>query len=155
MTRAADPITHAPVRCVCRNRPAVIELNVVDPYQRKPLEPDDTNDTNDTSGERRRLARVVHDDRGTARVEWQDVPPDFVVERPKLEVETFDDTVHRLAILNEGQADPFNPYNTGAKPRVAPQAKPKPKRDLRKLSEWIKLMRGMRDKGNDGDDEAG
>jgi hypothetical protein len=95
----------------------------------------------------------VHDDRGTARVEWQDAPADY--ERPKLEVEDYDDTVRRLAILNEGAADPFNPYDQKAAPRRAPAA-PAPKRDLRKLSEWIKMMRGLEaPKPDEDEEEAG
>jgi hypothetical protein len=94
----------------------------------------------------------VHDDRGTARVEWQDVPSDFAYERPKLELENFDDTVRRLAILNEGAAEPFNPYNKTAAPRRIPTP-PAPKRDLRKLSEWIKMMRGLQTKKPGGEDE--
>jgi hypothetical protein len=95
----------------------------------------------------------VHDDRGTARVVWEEAPPDFAYERPKLEIETFDDTVHRLAILNEGAAaEHNNPYNQKAAPRK-PATPPPPKRDLRKLSEWIKLMREMADRKNRGEDE--
>lgn len=135
----------------CRSTPAPIELIVVDPTQRKPAEP--PADSTDTTAERRRLGRVVHDDRGTARVEWHDAPPDY--ERPKLEVEDTDDTVRRLAILNDGAPEPFNPYNRKAEARRAPPA-PTQKRDLRKLSEWIKMMRGMEErKQNDSDDSDG
>jgi hypothetical protein len=126
----------------------------VDRSQRKQVEPVESAD----ASERRRIGRVVHDDRGTARVEWQEAPPDFAFERPKLEVETFDDTVHRLAILNEGAAaENGNPYNQKAAPRK-PVAPPAPKRDLRKLSEWIKMMRGMaerKERGEEDDEEAG
>jgi hypothetical protein len=127
----------------------------VDPSQRKPNEPEPRDDAEDAA-ERRRIGRVVHDDRGTARVEWEYAPADF--DRPKLEIETFDDTVHRLAILKEGAAEPSNPYNRPpAAPRRPPQ--PAPKRDLRKLSEWIKMMRGLearKERGEDDDEnEAG
>jgi hypothetical protein len=119
----------------------------VDPSQRKrnnaPL-PD-----TEPTGERRRIGRVVHDDRGNGRVEWDDAPPDF--ERPKLEVEDPDTAVRRLAILNEGKADPFDPYSRGASARKAPP--PPPKRDLRKLSEWIKMMRQMEERKERGEDE--
>jgi hypothetical protein len=102
------------------------------------------------TGERRRVGRVVHDDRGNGRVEWHDAPADF--ERPKLELEDPGTTVKRLAILKEGADDPCNPYSTGASARNAPP----PKRDLRKLSEWIKMMREMEERkarGEEPDDD--
>jgi hypothetical protein len=117
--------------------------------ERKPNEPEVQDDA-DGAAERRRIGRVVHDDRGTARVEWEYAPADF--DRPKLEIETFDDTVHRLAILKEGAAEPFNPYNRPAAARQRPP-KPAPKRDLRKLSEWIKMMRGLEARKESAEDE--
>ena len=120
------------------------------------------------------MATVVHDPRGNASVEWQDAPADF--ERPVLE------------ILEDAPPSPsrehgFDPYATnsrrargpdpyGCEPerqrRLAPPAReptPKsndvgrrPRTDLRKLSEWIKMMRelearkksgGESDEGND------
>jgi hypothetical protein len=103
--------------------------------------------------ERRRIGEVVHDDRGNARVEWHDAPEDY--ERPRLELEDDGTTQRRLAIMNDGRAgDPTNPYNRSAEPKRAAGPPAQQKRDLRKLSEWIKMMREMEERKNgDPDDE--
>src|SRR6185437_1244702 len=62
----------------------------------------------DSTGERRRLSRVRHDDRGYAYVEWIDAPADLV-ERPKLEVER---QPGDFALETERSA--YNPYANGA-----------------------------------------
>jgi hypothetical protein len=88
--------------------------------------------------ERRRLAKVVHDDRGNAQVEWVEAPSDH--ERVHLSLE--DDA-------DAGSKRPgggYDPYQKAAKAR--PGGPPDPperpgKRDLRKLSDWIKQMREL------------
>jgi hypothetical protein len=83
---------------------------------------------------RRRLGRVVHDERGNAYVTWHDAPADeerHVLEilcDPKLKVKT---------------EDSYDPYaRREARTAAAPGRAAKPK-DLRKLGEWIKLMREL------------
>src|SRR5690606_14715126 len=105
--------------------------------KKSPRGPADT-DLSSTA-ERRRLGRVVHDDRGNARVEWWDVPADHP--RPVLEVRD-------LSIESEG--DPCNPYALPPRP-VRRRGSGRP-RDLRKLSEWIKLVRAMEEKKQRGED---
>jgi hypothetical protein len=113
-------------------------------------EPDES-----AASERRRIGEVVHDERGNARVEWRDAPPDY--ERPVLQIEDAGTTQRRLAILNDGRAgDPTNPYNRSADAKRAGNPPPQ-KRDLRKLSEWIKMMREMeerRARGEPDDSDA-
>jgi hypothetical protein len=111
--------------------------------QRKPNPPKlDLNEP--AASERRRIGEVVHDERGNGRVEWRDAPDDY--ERPRLEIEDEGSTQRRLAILNDGRAgDPTNPYNRSAEPKRAGSPPPQ-KRDLRKLSEWIKMMREMEER---------
>jgi hypothetical protein len=91
--------------------------------------------------ERRRVGKVVHDDRGNAMVEWEGAPADY--QRTVLEV------------VNDGHSarvseDDCNPYaqrvpraNTGATTRT----------DLRKLSEWIKKMRELEERKRRGDNQ--
>lgn len=114
--------------------------------------------------ERRRIGRIVHDDRGTATVEWRDAPADH--ERQKFEIESTgssrgDSKLRRglepsLEIRNE---DTFNPYdrkgNTFSGRLAAPAAPASKggKRDLRKLSEWMKLMRSMEERKKSGDSD--
>jgi len=99
--------------------------------------------------ERRRIAKVVHDQRGNAQVEWVPAPADL--ERVQLSLE--DDA---------GATRPehgYDPYQKVAKARLGG---PEPlerersaKRDLRKLSEWIKQMRELearKQRGGDADD---
>jgi hypothetical protein len=104
------------------------------------------------SGERRRLGRIVHDERGSASVEWRDAPDDY--ERPVFRIEGTG-VKEPLSVRNE---DTFNPYDRG--PDKSPAigggrtaAKSGGKRDLRKLGEWMKLMREMEERKKRGEDD--
>ena len=89
--------------------------------------------------ERRRIGTVIHDDRGNASVTWRDAPADL--ERPVLEV--LGDPA--LSIKNE---ESFDPYAR----RSAPEGRGGSRTDLRRLSEWIKMMRELEErKKNSGD----
>jgi len=91
--------------------------------------------------ERRRIAKVVHDDRGNAQVEWQEAPPDQ--ERVALSLE--DDTTFK-------PEHGYDPYQKSPKGRVGGELPERPaKRDLRKLSEWIKQMRELEARKQRGD----
>jgi hypothetical protein len=97
-----------------------------------------------TSAERRRIGRIVHDDRGNKTVDWHDAPSDY--KRTVLEVES---EPHGLAIQKAPRT--FDPYA-----RATPVEQPKntgPRKDLRKLSEWIKMMRELEERKLKG--EAG
>jgi hypothetical protein len=100
------------------------------------------------SANRRRFGKVVHDDRGCASVEWQDAPENYV--RPVLELENGGKAQNRVKIVRErerplsiAKQDAFNPYQRSA-PGEPPQGGAR--RDLRKLSKWIKLMRELEEK---------
>jgi hypothetical protein len=98
------------------------------------------------SANRRRVGRVVHDDRGQASVEWHDAPEDY--ERLKLEIQEGARPAERpksrrgepqpLAVSRERA---FNPYQRAIPERSAAAQPPSSKRDLRELSKWIKMMR--------------
>jgi hypothetical protein len=109
-------------------------------FNGNPNPPAASKDTDEgATGERRRLGRVVHDDRGAASVEWRDAPGDY--ERPVFRVEG-SGVKDPLSIKND---DTFNPYD-----RV-PDSSPTNtgrtgKRDLKKLSAWLKLMREMEER---------
>ena len=103
-----------------------------------------TGQTATTSKERRRIGRIVHDDRGNKTVDWLDAPADY--KRTVLEVES---EPHGLAIQKPPRT--FDPYA-----RATPAEPPKntgPRKDLRKLSEWIKMMRELEERKLKG--EAG
>jgi hypothetical protein len=96
--------------------------------------------------ERRRIGRIVRDDRDSASVEWVDAPSDY--ERIPLSIES---TLPRGGVKRP--ANGYNPYETGP-PRAtkaSPDQRPV-KRDLRKLSEWIKQMRVIEERKKRGDD---
>jgi hypothetical protein len=97
--------------------------------------------------ERRRIGRVVHDERGNASVRWRDAPPDE--HRPVLEI--LGDK--KLTVKTEQS---FDPYASGGVPR---ELKPAPTRttrtDLRKLSEHIKMMRELEERRRNGGGEDG
>ena len=92
----------------------------------------------DSTGERRRLSRVRHDDRGNAYVEWIDAPAELV-KRPKLSIEGDPDP---LQVETEKKA--YDPYSNGS--GVARKSGNTTRTDLRKLSEWIKMMREMEER---------
>ncbi|MBW4050338.1 MAG: hypothetical protein HIU85_02590 [Proteobacteria bacterium] len=102
----------------------------------------------DNTGERRRLSRVRHDERGNAYVEWVDAPAELV-ERPKLEIarEPWEMQMEeeRKACDPYSNASGSNPKSTGTTTRT----------NLRQLSEWIKMMRELeeRKRGGGGGEE--
>ena len=120
---------------------------------RKKFPKPDQSDTG-TTAQRRRLAKIVHDDRGAASVEWHDAP-NGSDQRPVLELE--DPTIARNAkvrggieVLHIKNEETFNPYERLPDNRRKEHAR----RDLRKLSEHIKLMRELEErKKNGGGDE--
>ena len=103
----------------------------------------------ESTGERRRLSRIRHDDRGNAYVEWIDAPAELV-ERPKLEIERLSG---ELGL--ESERSSHNPYANGA--GAARKAGNTTRTDLRKLSEWIKMMRELeeRKRTGGGEEEGG
>jgi hypothetical protein len=81
--------------------------------------------------ERRRIGRVVHDDRGNASWHFRDAPTG--VQRPTLEV--LGDP--QMTVKSEETYDPY------ARTRTRVGAGNTTRTDLRKLGEWIKMMREL------------
>lgn len=101
----------------------------------------------DSTSERRRLSRVRHDDRGNAYVEWVDVPAELV-KRPKLEIESEPGGLRLEA--PQSSCDPYSNRAGGARSKTGNTTRT----DLRKLSEWIKMMRELEErKRQDGGGE--
>ena len=98
--------------------------------------------------ERRRVGTIVHDERGNASVHWQDAPPGE--RRPVLEI--LGDP--RLSVKNEETYDPYARHS-GRGAGGQSHGTGRTRTDLRKLSEWIKMMRELeeRKKNGDGEDE--
>ena len=94
-----------------------------------------------TDAERRRIGKVVHDDRGNASWDFRDAPPDF--ERPVLEV--LGDP--QMTVKNEETYDPY------ARARARPGRGTSTRTDLRKLGEWIKMMRELEARKSRGEDD--
>jgi hypothetical protein len=105
-----------------------------------------TSGRHDAAGnpERRRIGRIVHDDRGNASVDWCDAPSDY--KRPVLEIESED---QGLAIQKAQRT--FDPYSRATPPE--PKKAAAPRKDLRKLSEWIKMMRDLEERKRRGEVE--
>ena len=103
----------------------------------------------------------MHDDRGAATVEWRDAPLDH--ERQKLEIENTrgsgrgDSKLRGGLTLEVRNDDTFNPYDRrpdtfGGRPGQAGGPRGG-QRDLRKLSEWLKMMRAMEERKKNGESE--
>jgi hypothetical protein len=111
----------------------------------KPGSPGDA--TADTV-ERRRIGRVVRDDRDSAIVEWMDAPSDY--KRVHLSIEG------ESALPQGGAkraASGYNPYETLSPSKSKAPDKRPAQRDLRKLSAWIKQMREIEARKKHGDDD--
>jgi hypothetical protein len=91
-----------------------------------------------STAERRRFGRIVRDDRDTATVEWIDAPPDY--DRIPLSIE---DSRPPGAPRPQGG---YNPYETVAPNKGLEPDKRPARRDLRKLSAWIKQMRELEER---------
>jgi hypothetical protein len=102
--------------------------------------------------ERRRIGKVVHDERGNASIKWRDAPADL--ERPVLEVLG----EPSLTLKNEESYDPYARRSSGSGDNGAGNGGGSGSRgggartDLRKLSEWIKMMREREARKRNGDD---
>jgi len=94
-----------------------------------------------SDAKRRRIGTVVHDDRGNASVEWHDAPADY--ERPVLEILG----EPKLTIQSEDES--FDPYARSTAP-AKPNAGGTTRTNLRKLSEWIKMMRELEERKRNG-----
>ena len=97
-----------------------------------------------SGSERRRRSKIVHDERGNARVEWIDAAQDEAP-RPTLSIDEPEPSVHRG----------YDPYSREVRPHrgelATPKREPGAKRDLRKLGEWIKQMRELEERRRRGD----
>lgn len=98
-----------------------------------------------TDAERRRIGRIVHDDRGNASVDWQDAPTDY-----KRQVFEIDEEPGGLSIQKAPRT--FDPYSRGTLPEPSKKTAA-PKKDLQKLSEWIKMMRDLEERKRRGEVE--
>ena len=99
----------------------------------------------------------MHDDRGNASVQWLDAPADY--ERPVFEVETNTARMRRLQCglgaekLSLEAEQAFNPYSnpTPVARKIGDAGRGATSRtDLRKLSEWIKMMRELEERKQQG-----
>ncbi len=95
------------------------------------------------SAERRRIGRIVHDDRGNKTIDWHDAPSDYKRQVLKIESEP------RLAIQKAPRT--FDPYACATP--VESKKSTEPRKDLRKLSEWIKMMRDLEERKRRGEVE--
>jgi hypothetical protein len=143
-------------RCRKDNRPPIERNPMVDTKQRFPRQTADQADALQKAAERRRLSRIVHDHKGTATVQWHDAPEDY-----KRQVFEIEDTQPAAATAKRGlntgslaieSQDSHNPYTRV--PETDRKRAPGQRRDLRKLSAWIKMMRALEEakKNKDEDD---
>jgi len=91
--------------------------------------------------ERRRIGRIVHDDRGNASVDWRDAPANY--RRPVFEIESEPE----LQLQTKPRS--FDPYSSAQPPE--PKKAAGPKKDLRALSQWIKMMRELEERKRKGE----
>lgn len=86
--------------------------------------------------ERRRIGRVAHDERGNAYLTWRDAPRDH--QREVLEI--LGDPGLK-PVKKDHSYDPYARHD--ARVVRAPPAPRPPRTDLRKLGEWLKMMKEL------------
>ncbi|MFZ0008096.1 MAG: hypothetical protein WAK94_07655 [Steroidobacteraceae bacterium] len=94
--------------------------------------------------ERRRIGTVVHDERGNASVSWRDAPPGE--RRPVLEILS----EPKLSVKNEETYDPYARGGPRGGLRDSPTPGERTRTDLRRLSDWIKMMRELEERKKSG-----
>jgi hypothetical protein len=104
-------------------------------------------DSGRPEAERRRIGVVVHDERGNASVAWHDAPVDE--QRQVLEV------LGEPQLTIKTEEESFDPYarSRGNSASGSTRTAPRKPTDLRKLSEWIKMMRQLEGRKRDDNDE--
>jgi hypothetical protein len=108
-----------------------------------------------STAERRRIARIVHDHKGTASVQWHDVaggedrvPLEIEGARQAAQPPDHGPNTGSLTIETQDNHDPYTRMPGAGRPRNT-----NGRTDLRKLSAWIKLMRQLEEsKRNGGED---
>ena len=96
---------------------------------------------------RRRLGRIVHDERGMASMEWEHVTERETVADPRQVLEIIEDPGRGKPLARSvNRKDPgggFNPYQQATPDPTGHHELPpmRRNRDLRKLGEWIKMKK--------------
>ena len=119
----------------------MLTINIIMDIPRK--KPQVSTSRSDATGERRRIGRIVHDDRGNASVDWLDAPADYP--RDVLEIEG----EQPAALSIQTAPRTFNPYERNTLP--GSKGTGTTRKDLKKLSEWIKMMRELEEKKRKGE----
>lgn len=93
---------------------------------------------------RRRLGRIVHDERGQASVEWERLDGNEA-RAPRVALSIVEDTSPTARSLRmSSAAGGVNPYDRGVEARRdGGNGKPRSPADLRKLDAWIKQRRAV------------
>lgn len=99
---------------------------------------------------RRRLGRIVHDERGQASMEWEALDARDSGRAPRQKLQVMDDAQlaelrpqsNRVSSLAAGA----DPYDLGVTARVKKLQRPRTPEDMRRLNEWIKQKRAVEEK---------
>lgn len=92
---------------------------------------------------RRRLGRIVHDERGQASVEWERLDGDEA-RAPRVALAIVEDASPTARSLRlSSAAGGVNPYDRGVEARRDGGGKARSPADLRKLDAWIKQRRAV------------
>lgn len=93
---------------------------------------------------RRRLGRIVHDERGQASMEWERVTPGErdAPKRVALSIVEDESPTARMQRLSSS-ATGVNPYDRGIETRAQRADRARRPSDMRKLDEWIRQKRAV------------
>jgi hypothetical protein len=103
---------------------------------------------------RRRLARIVHDERGRASMEWERLDPNERDAAPRLALSLVEDPAPTARSLRLSSASHgVDPYDRGVESIAEREGRARRRADLRQLDAWIRQRRAVEANRNGGDDD--
>lgn len=103
---------------------------------------------------RRRLARIVHDERGRASMEWERIGPEDRDAPPRVPLAIVEDPVPAARSLPPTSSNRgCNPYDRGIETRVERGLRARSPADLRRLDALIRHRRAVEANRRSGDDD--
>lgn len=104
---------------------------------------------------RRRLGRIVHDERGRASMEWERIDPGERDAPPRVPLAIVEDpspTARSMRLSSSGHG--VDPYDRGVENRRESGSRARGPADLRQLDAWIRQRRAVEANRRSGDDKS-
>ncbi len=125
----------------------------------RPVTPRQRADATSVEFPRRRLARIIHDERGQASMEWERLDPREPAAASRVVLSLVEDpapTVPSLRLSSSNRG--VDPYDRGIETAIERAPRARRPSDLRQLDAWIRQRRAVEanrrgDEGDKGDED--